>query len=54
MSTPVSSNIDRMLAKVCVNCPVCRNARQRQSGGMYWLVKQVESSLCPKFNLPLK
>lgn len=47
MSTPKKSSIDKTLAKVCVNCPVCRNARRRQRGAAFWVVKHVEAKLCP-------
>ncbi|HVM62430.1 MAG TPA: hypothetical protein VMV72_16340 [Verrucomicrobiae bacterium] len=36
-----------ILAKVCVNCPVCRRARKRQRGFAYGLVKRVEGRICP-------
>jgi hypothetical protein len=41
------SKLDRALATVCENCPVCRRARQRQSGAAYRLVRQVETKVCP-------
>ncbi len=44
--TPISS-LDRRLAKMCLNCPVCRRARRRQAGIAFWLVSRVESKLCP-------
>lgn len=45
-TTPVS-RLDRLLAGVCRNCPVCRTARRRQSGFAHWLVRRVESTACP-------
>lgn len=39
--------MDRALARVCANCPVCRHARRRQAGAAFWLVKTVEGSVCP-------
>jgi len=36
-----------MLARVCLNCPVCRRARQRQTSLAFRLVNQVERHLCP-------
>ena len=42
-----ASSLDRALARVCANCPVCRRARQRQSGLAFWLVKRVETKACP-------
>ena len=47
MTRPSISKLDRVLAKVCRNCPVCRHARQQQSGIAFRLVKQVERHLCP-------
>jgi len=41
------SRMDRALASVCRNCPVCRRARQRPSGLAFRLVNQVERHLCP-------
>jgi hypothetical protein len=34
------------LARVCVRCPVCRQARRQQAGLAYWLVNKVERKLC--------
>ena len=47
MSTQAVSNLDRALAKVCLNCPACRRARQQQRGAAFWLVQKVESKVCP-------
>lgn len=47
MSTPPPSPLDLALAKVCVNCPVCRRARRQQRGAAFQLVKQVETKVCP-------
>lgn len=47
MTTHPASKIDRILAVVCRNCPVCRRARKRQKGIAFWLVKRVEGRLCP-------
>jgi len=41
------SATDRKLAALCLACPVCRHARKRQAGVAFWLVKQVETRLCP-------
>ena len=41
------SSLDQMLARVCVNCPVCRRARRNQRGPAFQLVKQVETKVCP-------
>ena len=47
MSPRKASSLDKALARVCANCLVCRNARRRQRGPAFWLVKQVEAKLCP-------
>lgn len=41
------TKLDRALAKVCENCPVCRTARRKQKGAAYRLVKNVEQGACP-------
>jgi uncharacterized protein CbrC (UPF0167 family) len=38
---------DRARAQRCVECPVCTRARRKQRGWAFWLVKKVESRLCP-------
>jgi hypothetical protein len=43
----MSPRTTRILAKVCLNCPVCRRARKKQRGIAYGLVKRVESRICP-------
>lgn len=35
------------MANVCLNCPVCRRARERQRGATFWLVQRAESRFCP-------
>jgi hypothetical protein len=47
MNTQPPSSLDLALAKVCANCPVCRRARQQQSGVAFQLVKRVETKICP-------
>jgi uncharacterized protein CbrC (UPF0167 family) len=47
MSAREVSSFDKALARVCVNCSVCRHARQQQNGVAFWLVKRVETKLCP-------
>lgn len=41
------SSFDRALVRVCANCPVCRSARKQQAGAAFWLVRKVESKVCP-------
>jgi hypothetical protein len=42
-----STRWDRALANVSANCPVCKHARRRQKGALFWLVKTVEGRICP-------
>lgn len=39
--------IDRALALICEKCPVCRNARNKQGGISFRLVRSVEERICP-------
>lgn len=41
------SPLDGALAKVCLKCPVCRQARRHQHGAAFWLVRKIESRVCP-------
>lgn len=41
------SKKDRLMAKVCVACTVCKRARKKQEGAAYWFVKNIEGGLCP-------
>ena len=41
------SRLDKALANVCLNCPVCKRARNRQRGAAFWLVRNIESRTCP-------
>jgi uncharacterized protein CbrC (UPF0167 family) len=47
MSAQKATSFDKVLAQVCANCPACRQARRRQCGIAFWLVKRVEAKLCP-------
>ena len=47
MNKPDVSSRDRVLARLCELCPVCRRARHRQKGLAYALVKNLEVSICP-------
>lgn len=38
---------DRAMAKRCLGCPVCGHARKKQRGLAFFIVKNVESGLCP-------
>jgi hypothetical protein len=39
--------LDRLLAKVCLNCPVCRHARRSQRGVAFQVLQKIESRFCP-------
>jgi uncharacterized protein CbrC (UPF0167 family) len=41
------TRLDRALANLCRNCPVCQRARRYQRGLAFWLVTKVETKLCP-------
>jgi hypothetical protein len=38
---------DKANAAKCVNCPVCRRARDKQRGIAFWFVKNIEGGFCP-------
>jgi hypothetical protein len=46
-SSPEPTPLDKILAGVCMNCPVCRRARRQQGGIAFQLVKRVETKVCP-------
>ena len=47
MSPAEITQRDRDMAQRCVQCPVCRRARRKQRGLVYWFVKKIEGGLCP-------
>ncbi len=47
MNAVAASKLDRALAKVCLNCLVCRRARKKQSGWAFWVTSRVETRVCP-------
>ena len=47
MTIATVSEKDRQMARRCVECPVCRHARKRQRGMVFWFVKHIEVGLCP-------
>ncbi|HYG36364.1 MAG TPA: hypothetical protein VEC99_16340 [Clostridia bacterium] len=47
MKTKPITELDRALARVCLNCPVCKNARKKQKGAAFWLTSKVETRVCP-------
>ncbi|SPE56742.1 conserved hypothetical protein [Verrucomicrobia bacterium] len=46
MNRQSASKWDHQLAKICLNCLVCRQARRKQQGIAFWMVRRVESRLC--------
>lgn len=38
---------DKKLAQQCVECPLCKRARKKQRGIIFWFVKKIEGSICP-------
>ena len=38
---------DRKLAKQCLECFLCKRARDKQKGHAFWFVKKLESGVCP-------
>jgi rubrerythrin len=46
----LKGKIDLVLAKVCLNCPVCRQSRKKQEGAAYWFTSKVEDRVCPFCN----
>lgn len=47
MHTYPISDKDKKRARHCLNCPICNHARSKQHGLAFWLVKHVETGLCP-------
>lgn len=48
MSDSTITERDRRLAQKCLECPVCKRARRKQRGILFWFVKRVESGVCPQ------
>ena len=38
---------DKARAQKCLECPVCRKARENQKGWVFWFVKMIEGGICP-------
>jgi uncharacterized protein CbrC (UPF0167 family) len=47
MSSKSKTRIEVMLARVCANCIVCKQARRRQRGAAFWFVTKIERGVCP-------
>ena len=38
---------DRWMAQKCVSCKLCGYARKKQKGILFWIVKNIETRICP-------
>ena len=47
MQTDTITDKDRKLAKQCLECPLCKRARFKQRGLIFWFVKKLEGKICP-------
>ena len=47
MQNDTITDEDRKKAKQCLECPICRRAREKQKGLAFWFVKKIESGFCP-------
>ena len=47
MEAETISEKDRKLAKQCLECPLCKRARAKQKGLIFWFVKKLEGNICP-------
>ena len=47
MQTEPITEKERKLAEQCLNCAVCKHARKKQRGLIFWFVKKLEAGMCP-------
>jgi len=47
MSTVLITDKDRELAKQCLECKLCKTAREKQKGFAFWFVRKIEGGVCP-------
>ncbi len=47
MSATEITEKDRKLAQQCAACPLCKTARRKQRGLIFWFVKRLEGGVCP-------
>lgn len=47
MITQAVTDLDREMAQRCVECVVCKHARHKQRGILFWFVRKLEGSVCP-------
>jgi hypothetical protein len=47
MQTESITEKERKLAQQCMSCPICKHARKKQRGLIFWFVKKLEAGVCP-------
>ena len=47
MANETPTDRERAMAQKCRECPVCKYARKKQRGLIYWFVKTIEGGACP-------
>lgn len=47
MQNQIITDRQRKMAQMCLDCKLCLYARRKQKGFAFWLVKKVESRICP-------
>jgi hypothetical protein len=47
MESEAITKKDRWMAQRCAGCFLCTRARNKQKGMAFWLVKNIESRVCP-------
>ena len=47
MQNEAITDKDRKRAKQCLECAICKRAREKQRGFAFWFVKKIESGICP-------
>jgi len=45
----MESNTDKLKAKarICLKCPICSRAREKQKGFAYFFTKYIDRKVCP-------
>jgi len=47
MNSSAITEKDKAMAKKCMECPVCKHARNKQKGFWFWFVTKIENRFCP-------
>jgi len=47
MTVATITGKDRKMAQKCIECALCKTAREKQRGILFWFVKKIEGSVCP-------